>query len=57
MGFTSMSITDVSQRCYVDASMQTDNPDSTLTEIDPDVLMEDHKVLDLEVNIKKRKRV
>jgi hypothetical protein len=57
MGFTSMHVTDVSQRCYVDASMQTDDPDSTLTEIDPDVLMEDHKVLDLEVNIKKRKRV
>jgi hypothetical protein len=38
-------------------SMQTDDPNSTLTKIDPDILMEDCKVLDREVNIKKRKRV
>jgi hypothetical protein len=57
MGFTSVRFTDVFQRHYVDASMQTDDPDSTLTEINPNVLMEDRKVLDREVNIKKRKRV
>jgi hypothetical protein len=57
MGFTSVCFTDVSQRCYVDASMQMDDPNSTLTKINPNVLTEDRKVLDLEVNIKKRKRV
>ncbi|KAN0125371.1 hypothetical protein V8E53_015561 [Lactarius tabidus] len=42
-------------QCYVDASVQTDDPDSTLAEIDPDVLIEDHNVLNCEVRVKKRK--
>jgi hypothetical protein len=37
--------------------MQTDDPDSTLAEIDPDVLVEDRDVIDHQINIKKRKRV
>jgi hypothetical protein len=53
MGFTSVRFTDVSPQRYVDVSMQTDDPNSMLTKIDPDVLMEDRKVLDHEVNIKK----
>jgi hypothetical protein len=57
MGFTSVHFTDVTQQHYIDASMQMDDPNSTLTEINPDVLMEDHKVLNCEVSIKKRKRV
>jgi hypothetical protein len=46
MGFTSVRFTDVSQQHYVDVSMQMDDPDSTLTKINPNVLMEDRKVLD-----------
>lgn len=34
-----------------------DDPDSTLAEIDPDVLVEDCNVLDCEVNIKERKQL
>jgi hypothetical protein len=45
------------QRQYIDASMQTDDPDCTLTEIDPDVLTEDRNIFDGELNIKKRKRM
>jgi hypothetical protein len=45
------------QRRYVDASVQTDDPNSTLTEIDPDVLIEDRDALEGEVNIRKRKRM
>ena len=45
------------QRRYVDACVQTDDPDSTLTEIDPNVLTEDRVLLEGGVNIKKRKRV
>jgi hypothetical protein len=43
------------QQRYVDASAQTDDPDSTLAEIDPTVLIKDCDVLDHEVNINKWK--
>ncbi|KAN0139069.1 hypothetical protein V8E53_003071 [Lactarius tabidus] len=35
-------------RRYIDTSVQTDDPDSTLAEIDPDVLIEDCNVLNCE---------
>lgn len=49
----------ITQWHYIGASVQTDSPDPdcTLAEIDPDIIIEEGNVSELETKIKKRKQM